>query len=663
MVLPGLRSRLPVAALLAAATLGIGWLLFGVAGDRTRMMAVADAGDRLEVHTLADARRDLTIDAVTAQTEEAWSQWNGQGYIHADDGDAVWVRVVLRNSGDAPLRGVLADSEYFSDRVELWEDGGGGWRRWVSGEAVRAAEKPIWTQVSAFLLDVPAGGERTVYLRVWDRFAVWARVVWWPEAGDFFAAQIRDLLAEAGCYGALLGLLIYHALLWERLRHPDTGYYVLYATTMMASNFIVNGGLALAGLAVASPWKETMFAVALAGSGVFLVQFAREFLETATRMPTADRWARGFRTMLIVLAAGALLIPWLGSAEWVQRFLPLVGLAHALLLGMAVVAWRRGARHARFFVAASGVMFAGALPVLWMWIVRDVQKSAALGVLAGSTLEILLLAFAVADRFAQAQREKAEAQRRLLEEAAAREAVQEAYADELELEVRERTRELGAANADKDRMITVLGHDLRGPLTGLTRAAEQTASAPTPWALVQFAQDAADTGRTLLLMIEDLVLWARLRAGSRHVTDCAVHMLVAPAAVLHRNNARGGGVSVEIDVPEELRVETDLVLMQTLVRNLVDNAVKHARSVVAVQAREEGDWVRLEVRDDGPGLPASVATWLTRDGVEAELGGRELGLRLCREIARTLELRMDVRKADGGGTVFSFRLKRSMASV
>jgi len=580
-----------------------------------------------------------------------------------DDGDAVWIRVVLRNPSDAPWRGVLADSEYFSDRVELWEESGSGWRREVAGETVRAGEKPIWTQVSAFFVDVPAGGERTVYLRVWDRFAVWARVVWWPEAGDFFAAQIRDLLAEAGCYGALMGLLIYHALLWERLRHPDTGYYVLYATTMTASNFIANGGLALVGIAGGSPWKETVFAVALAGSGVLLVQFARVFLDTRTRMPRADRWVRGSRAMLIVLVAGSLLIPWVGDAEWVQRFMPLVALTHALLLGIAVVAWRRGVRHARFFVAASGAAFAGALPVVWMWIARDVQKSAALGVLAGSTLEILLLALAMADRFAQVQREKVDAQRRLLEEAAARGAVQEAYADELELEVRERTRELEAANADKDRMITVLGHDLRGPLTGLTRAAEQTASAPTPRALAQFAQDAADTGRTLLLLIEDLVLWARLKAGSKHVTECPVHMLVAPAAVLYRNNARRGGVSVEMEVPEELRVETDLVLMQTLVRNLVDNAVKHARSVVAVQAREEGDAVRLEVRDDGPGLPASVATWLTRDGVEAELGGRELGLRLCREIARALELRMDVRKADGGGTVFSFRLKRTMAPV
>jgi len=79
MVPPGPRSRLPVAALLAAAAMGIGWLLFGIAGDRSRMMAVADAGDQVVVHTLADERRDLTIEAVAGQAEEAWAEWRGRG--------------------------------------------------------------------------------------------------------------------------------------------------------------------------------------------------------------------------------------------------------------------------------------------------------------------------------------------------------------------------------------------------------------------------------------------------------------------------------------------------------------------------------------------------------------------------------------------------------
>jgi two-component system, sensor histidine kinase LadS len=113
---------------------------------------------------------------------------------------------------------------------------------------------------------------------------------------------------------------------------------------------------------------------------------------------------------------------------------------------------------------------------------------------------MLLLALALADRFVQTQRQ-------LTEETEQRRMIEAAYAGELAEEVRERTRELRAANADKDRMLAVIGHDLRSPLTGLMRSADKATGA--------FAREVAGTGRTLLLMIEDLVQWARLRAGAR----------------------------------------------------------------------------------------------------------------------------------------------------
>ena len=103
--------------------------------------------------------------------------------------------------------------------------------------------------------------------------------------------------------------------------------------------------------------------------------------------------------------------------------------------------------------------------------------------------------------------------------------IEETYADELEIEVRERTRELEETNADKDRMLAVIGHDLRSPLTGLMHAANEASG--------EFAREAARTGRALLLMIEDLVLWARLRAGTRVLAPHPARAVLAPAVALH----------------------------------------------------------------------------------------------------------------------------------
>jgi len=286
--------------------------------------------------------------------------------------------------------------------------------------------------------------------------------------------------------------------------------------------------------------------------------------------------------------------------------------------------------------------------------------------LVGSALEMMLLSVALAERFAVMQQEKIAAQAGLVTEAERLRQIQEAYADELKHEVHERTRELAAANADKDRMMVVLGHDLRSPLTALTLSAEQVANdRAAAAARPDFAAEAARTGHALLLLLEDVVLWARLRAGPGRAAVQGVESVVRPAAELHREAAVQRGVTLEIAAAPGLRMRADLVLTQTLVRNLTSNALKSARTRVVVAATEAPDGrVRISVRDDGPGLPPAVSSHL--DTVSAGRTGSAapwhtssgLGLKLCLEIAEALGTRLEAAVPDGGGAEISFTLPR-----
>jgi signal transduction histidine kinase len=449
-----------------------------------------------------------------------------------------------------------------------------------------------------------------------------------------------------------------------RLRLADIGYYAAYLGIGGVFIVLARAWELEVGASLGSPGLETALTVALALNGFFLARFARAFLELKQRCPGGDRIAGWLAVMMLGLAVGALGTPWIKGAVWLPATVAGIGVTHTGLLMLALVAWRAGARQARFFVLSFGCLFAGSLPLvavrLWM---LGPKNAAMIGLMIGSALEMLLLSLAVADRFATAQREKTAAQARLIEEAEQRRMIEAAYADELELEVVERTRDLEAANTDKDRMLIALGHDLRSPLAALTQRAELLRGGSRPpmadtagEVLGEFSGEVAGAGRQMLLLIEDIVLWARLRTGAPPATSAhPVSGLVTPVVRLHRPLAERRGVALTIEVPESLVAWTDLVLAQTMVRNLVGNAVKFARSRVEVIASAEPAAVRITVRDDGPGLPPAVLARLRGEasaaGDDGERGG--MGLRLSQEIGATLGAKIDAEVPAGGGTEMS----------
>jgi two-component system, sensor histidine kinase LadS len=126
---------------------------------------------------------------------------------------------------------------------------------------------------------------------------------------------------------------------------------------------------------------------------------------------------------------------------------------------------------------------------------------------------------------------------------------------------------------------------------------------------------------------------------------------------LYRPQAERGAVELRTaDVPAGLRVTTDLVLAQTMLRNLTANALRYARTRVWIAAEAVPSGVRVMVRDDGPGLSDDVAARLASDAAARDWAGQGLGLRLCMEISRALGAGLAARVPEGGGTEFSFLL-------
>jgi signal transduction histidine kinase len=107
-------------------------------------------------------------------------------------------------------------------------------------------------------------------------------------------------------------------------------------------------------------------------------------------------------------------------------------------------------------------------------------------------------------------------------------------------------------------------------------------------------------------------------------------------------------------------VRADAVQLRRVLLNLTRNAVTAARAGhVALGAAAQGDRVRIEVRDDGPGVPPELRETIFAPFFTTREKGTGLGLAFVREIVRDHGSEVDVRDAPGGGSVFSFSLPRA----
>ncbi|MDF3056642.1 MAG: ATP-binding protein [Rariglobus sp.] len=644
---------LPISGILAIAGSALIWLFFGHArqdGGAIALMAAASesaAATRPQAVAWIDETGTRSFAEVQQLAASAWQAPVGHGYAALRAGQKLWVRVTWSNPSSRPLRGVVTAGNFFVDRMDAWIEVSDGWRRERTGEKIADEAKRIPGREAAATIEVPAHGGTVAYFCFENATPMAVQPRWWPDAGKFSRQQTRGILAEGVYFGGLFALLGYNLVLWVRLRFADIGYYVFYLGALLGFMLLARGWPAEFGWVLGSPALDTLLVLAMAGTGVFLIQFSRTFLELAPRLPRADRGLRAGAGAMGLLVLGALSISWTDYLTWMRLAVIAVGVLHASLPLVAIGAWRAGVRQAGYFLLIFVGVFAGTLVSVVMWLRGVVETDAGLfALMIGSALEMLMLSLAVTDRFAQVQR-------RLMEETEQRRAMQEAYASELEDEVRERTHDLEVANVDKDRMLIALGHDLRSPLSALTKRAEQLRQRDdvpgTLETLRGFAGEAAAEGRQMLLLIEDIVLWARLRTGARPLAQpMLAARLVLPVVTLHQPLANRRGVTLTADVPENFMIQTDLVLAQTMVRNLVGNAVKFARSRVEVSVRAAAaDKAAILVRDDGPGLPAAVSARL--HGKESGAGGG-MGLRLSQEIGEAIGATLAVAELAGGGT-------------
>ena len=297
---------------------------------------------------------------------------------------------------------------------------------------------------------------------------------------------------------------------------------------------------------------------------------------------------------------------------------------------------------------------------------------------------LLLLSLLIAQRVSKAEL-AAKAARRREREAARR------SERELEAKVTQRTQELahsnellhreiehrrmaeqnlqGALEAERKavvqqrQFVEMASHEFRTPLAIIDAAAGAmeltTANAPVRASLGRIRK-AVDR---LTGLIENFLTEDRLNAPSpEQMKNTRFDM----RTILHRlTPAFGpqGEQRLRIDMPQEAHeVAGDMLLVEVAVQNLVQNALKYSPSdrPVSVQLHADGNWVRLDVQDQGPGIAAgeraSIFEKFQRGTTSSGTSGTGLGLYLVRGIARRHGGDVELYASSRDGSVFRLRI-------
>ncbi|HQZ53418.1 MAG TPA: ATP-binding protein [Thermoflexales bacterium] len=253
--------------------------------------------------------------------------------------------------------------------------------------------------------------------------------------------------------------------------------------------------------------------------------------------------------------------------------------------------------------------------------------------------------------------------------------------DTLEHQVAERTRQLQEQNASLDAarlealrlsrvktdFLATMSHEIRTPMNGILGMSELLLNMPLHPKQRDYAQTVYDSGEALMTVINEILDYSRLEAGSMHfeVVDCDPRPICQD--VLRLMSARATEKSIAL---RPLEVEgvaqccrADPARLRQVMLNLVGNAVKFTdRGEISVRVTRRGGQIRFVVQDTGVGIGTEYQNQLFQPFTQADVsstrayGGSGLGLAICKQLVERMDGEIGFESALGKGSSFWFWL-------
>lgn len=229
--------------------------------------------------------------------------------------------------------------------------------------------------------------------------------------------------------------------------------------------------------------------------------------------------------------------------------------------------------------------------------------------------------------------------------------------------------ELKRTISNRDKMYSVIAHDLRSPMASIRMVLNLAVNVVSPemvgdeiFGLLDKANRESEETHDLL---DNLLKWTKSQTGRLNVVyqDLDLDDIVPGVVDIFKMIAEMKKIDLKyLPAEEKLIVRADNDMIKTIIRNFLSNAVKFTPEGKGIEVfyTREGDFARVSVRDHGVGVePERVETIFHKGETTYGTGGEEgsgLGLQLCQDFARKNGGEAKVESTLGEGSTFSFTI-------
>lgn len=229
-------------------------------------------------------------------------------------------------------------------------------------------------------------------------------------------------------------------------------------------------------------------------------------------------------------------------------------------------------------------------------------------------------------------------------------------------------KQLESTNEEKNKLFAILAHDLRNPIASLSNLSEKIKFLTKNNRLDELDEMVKNTDAKLGALndnLNNILLWAITESNLVEIKleQVSLRTEINKINELYTDDISQKNIVITNKIPESNYVQGDLTVIQTIMRNLISNAIKfsHQGGSIEYLMRDEKKWIELRVIDNGIGLEESESEQEAIHNISfrRKTKGTGIGLKICKELAVKSNLVLSLIPNPNGGTIGIIRFRKA----